>query len=422
MRRPNVGRLIALLFVATVVTLLAIDTAMACRFFSRHSAVSSCPPVWCPPVTSCPPVVECPPVSCCSDQIVYGDVVESSYYPSGETVIDSGCCGSVVSGPVDGGSITPVEPMSAEPSPSPTPAVPEPPAEDGDNELMDDADSVDEAAADMPLDEPPAEADGDELFNDLDSPEEAAAPPDAFDAPADEMPADDFPADDFPADEPAGDDLFGDPADTEAAPPADAGDDLFGSGDDVGGFDEAPAADAPADDAFPGFDEPAETPQPDAAPADDADSLDDLFGGTDSASDAEPRMARQEDANDDLFDGLDAPASDAVAPAATEEMPAASEPSAVDDLDDLFGAKPAVEPTKPVSSETDELPFRVWTDNSGQYQTVARLVQISPTHVRLLKDNGRYSTVSKTRLSQADLAYVGQMESRLGVLDQLAAR
>ena len=66
----------------------------------------------------------------------------------------------------------------------------------------------------------------------------------------------------------------------------------------------------------------------------------------------------------------------------------------------------------------------MWTDNTGQYQTVGRLVKVSPTHVRLLKDNGRFSTVPKHRLSEADLAYVQDVTKQLGVeyFDQVARR
>jgi hypothetical protein len=410
MRRPTVGRLIAASFAVTLVILIAIDTTMACRFFSRHHvAVSYVSDTCCPPVVSCPPV-DCGPTIICGE--VIGSSCSSVPY---ETTVDSSCCGgeTVISGPVEGTITSPSPTPPTPPTSSAAPTAPTPPTqleptpavEENGDELMDD--SVDEAAAEEPLDDsddvlPPAEAGEDEMFDDLETP-------------ADDLPADDLPADDAPADD---SDLFGDPAD-DVAPPADApaddaADDLFG-GDDAAGFEEAPA---PADDALPGFDDPAPTDAPpaDTPPADDADSLDDLFGSNGANREPEPRMARQPESGDDLFDGLDA------TPASTESPAPADEANPVDDLDDLFGTTPAPAPTKPVSSETDELPFRIWTDNTGQYQTVGKLVQISPTQIRLLKDNGRFSTVSKERLSQADLAYVTQMETHLGVLDQLVVR
>jgi hypothetical protein len=61
--------------------------------------------------------------------------------------------------------------------------------------------------------------------------------------------------------------------------------------------------------------------------------------------------------------------------------------------------------------------MREWTDNTGHYHVVARLVSVTDTHVRLFKENGRYTTVPFERLSQADLAFVqnqatGQIASK----------
>jgi len=277
------------------------------------------------------------------------------------------------------------------------------------------------------IDEAPAEADA-PAFDDLDTPADAAPADDAL--PADDVPADDLDAFDAPADAPADD----------SALPAEA---------------------APADDALPGFDEPAPGDAPAETPADapaDGDNLDDLFGGNQATTEAEPRTARQTEPADDLFgseaaaapaattpapttpapdsaptadDLFDAPATPD-APPAVETPPAAETPagenkSTVDDLDDLFGAVPsaAAPATRPVTTPTSqELEVRVWTDNTGHYRTVGRLVKISPTHVRLLKDNGRFSTVAKDRLSQADLAYVEKQVELLGIelFDQLARR
>jgi hypothetical protein len=50
--------------------------------------------------------------------------------------------------------------------------------------------------------------------------------------------------------------------------------------------------------------------------------------------------------------------------------------------------------------------MRLWSDNTGKYQVVAKLVSVGPKHVRLLKDTGKYTTVSFERLSRADLAFV----------------
>lgn len=53
---------------------------------------------------------------------------------------------------------------------------------------------------------------------------------------------------------------------------------------------------------------------------------------------------------------------------------------------------------------------RLWTDNTGKYQVRARLVAVTATHVRLLKENGKFTTVPYGRLSQSDLAFVRQAD------------
>ena len=63
-------------------------------------------------------------------------------------------------------------------------------------------------------------------------------------------------------------------------------------------------------------------------------------------------------------------------------------------------SKVAIQPTKSNSG------MRVWTDNTGKYQVVARLVTIKDGKVRLLKETGRHTTVPFERLSRTDLAFV----------------
>ena len=75
-------------------------------------------------------------------------------------------------------------------------------------------------------------------------------------------------------------------------------------------------------------------------------------------------------------------------------------------VDDLF-AEPAPGADKSTSPSTPNA-MRLWTDNTGKYRVTARLVMVSQTHVRLLKENGQYTTVPFSRLSQADVAFVRQ--------------
>ncbi len=60
-----------------------------------------------------------------------------------------------------------------------------------------------------------------------------------------------------------------------------------------------------------------------------------------------------------------------------------------------------------LASEND----RDWVDNTGHYSTRARLVAFPEGHVRLLKENGRTTTVPLARLSQADLEFVNRQAS-----------
>ena len=203
-----------------------------------------------------------------------------------------------------------------------------------------------------------------------------------------------------------------------------ATDDAFGNiGDALPGFEEA--ADAASDfddvtveetDASSDFEEETPASTDDALPGFDelpVEAVDDVLPGD------LDEVPADDDIGDDLPGSEDVPADD-VDPAAEDE-------DSDESFDDLFGFRliePAPPVTKSVATRVSELPMRAWTDNTGNYQTVGRLEKIGDTHVRLFKQNGRYSTVSLERLSQADLEYVAQMRERLGVvsLEKVARR
>jgi hypothetical protein len=148
--------------------------------------------------------------------------------------------------------------------------------------------------------------------------------------------------------------------------------------------------------------------------------VDDLFNNTtpapaDATTPTEPApldpAAPKADSTDDLFKETSeptAPAPDAAAPVADP----AGEPKK-QEVDDLFSDPAPADK----STSNDPNAMREWIDNTGNYRVVARLVSVSDTHVRLLKENGRYTTVPFERLSQADLAFVqnqgtGQIASK----------
>ena len=90
---------------------------------------------------------------------------------------------------------------------------------------------------------------------------------------------------------------------------------------------------------------------------------------------------------------------------------------AKDDLDDIFGQRHSINKLKTTvaSVDTDNPPkIRRWVDNTELYSTVGRLVLVMPGAVRILKDNGRYTTVATNRLSSVDLDYVDQMDHQHG--------
>ena len=144
------------------------------------------------------------------------------------------------------------------------------------------------------------------------------------------------------------------------------------------------------------------------------DEEEDIFGGDDfgGADDfgAGDDTGAADDGFDDVLDGDDFGGDDA-------------------DLDAIFDDGAKIERVRdgfreviPVAARrSTDLPYRLWTDNTGEYRTVGRLVQITKTHVRMLKDNGKHSTVAKTRLSKADLKYAAEMESVLGLRDNFDA-
>jgi len=122
---------------------------------------------------------------------------------------------------------------------------------------------------------------------------------------------------------------------------------------------------------------------------------------------------------DDLFGAPAKPAAPAAPAEPAPAAPAAPAPAAP--------AKPAVEdpfadPFK-ISAE-GQLPVRTWNDNTGTFQVEGRLIAILPDHVRLLKTNGRTTTVPMRRLSEADATYVEEAAARhgAGLIGQVAAK
>jgi hypothetical protein len=161
-------------------------------------------------------------------------------------------------------------------------------------------------------------------------------------------------------------------------------------------FKETPAAPTPAPpgaapaaaETPPAAETPAAAETPPAEGEKKADSVDDLFKET-----SEPKPSASEPA-----------AAPAAAPEAAPTQP--EEPAKAGKVEDLFN-DPAAKQDKSASADSPNA-MRLWTDNTGKYHVTARLVMVSQTHVRLLKDTGKFTTVPFERLSHADLAFVRQ--------------
>lgn len=91
-------------------------------------------------------------------------------------------------------------------------------------------------------------------------------------------------------------------------------------------------------------------------------------------------------------------------------LPAPATPApAVEDSD---GSDKPASDDDPFSSLAPE-PVRRWFDDSGSHDTVGRLVEVHPDRVRILKLNGRFTSVPISRLSVADRSYVTATGVRL---------
>lgn len=291
--------------------------------------------------------------------------------------------------------------------------------------------------------------------------------------PADTIPADTVPADnaadpfgttppaELPA-APAANDPFGAPA--PEAPAVPAGNDPFGAPTEPAPVEPDLFGNPPADTPAPaGADDPfgapaAVEPAP-GAPADGAAAggVADLFGGdaaapAPAAGDtdlfAPPAVEKAAPAADgaDLFGNPaagDAPApagdgADLFGPPPAGDAPAADDPfskptstiNSPTSFDELFGVpadpvgdQPAASNVETSDKEAPALeadPFaeafkstRVWRDNTGSFEVTAVLAEIHPDKVRLLKDNGKYTSVPLHRLNTADRQMVEAIAHKL---------
>jgi hypothetical protein len=131
-------------------------------------------------------------------------------------------------------------------------------------------------------------------------------------------------------------------------------------------------------------------------------------------------------AADDLF-------GDPAAAPKPAAMPASATPPAAAPADDLFGTPPAAAPATPApapatapaddpfappsNDKVTSRAYRLWVDDTGTFQVRAKLVVVLDGKVRLLKENGKFTTVPLERLSKADLQFVVE-QSAIAALGQ----
>jgi len=156
----------------------------------------------------------------------------------------------------------------------------------------------------------------------------------------------------------------------------------------------APAAEKPGATSEKPAEKPAATPpQTPSAPESKPAAGEDLFGAP-AAEKAAP---------------AEKPAAPAEKPAdKPADKPAGEEKKDEKKSDDIFGSSSTVlhESGGLASNE-----MRTWTDNTGNFSCQARLVRLVDGQAKLLKDNGRTTTVQLSRLSANDLRFVERQAS-----------
>ena len=189
----------------------------------------------------------------------------------------------------------------------------------------------------------------------------------------------------------------------------------------------------------PGLEKPGEADQPVAPAAPMPAAVEDLAGGP------EVKLPQQEPKEPNLFDLYSDETDDEATP--SEEPPADSRPETTDDEagepaeDAAAETTPAAEAEMTEAEDEDEdedeaedeqaeadpaeaavavpdEPMRRWSNDSNTHHTQGWLVEVRADRVRILKVNGRHTTVLTESLSAADRDYVSAVGGRLAAQQQ----
>ncbi|MFM1996110.1 MAG: hypothetical protein RLZZ111_497 [Planctomycetota bacterium] len=129
---------------------------------------------------------------------------------------------------------------------------------------------------------------------------------------------------------------------------------------------------------------------------------------------AEPAMKKEAPAAEIEKPAEEAPppAADSVPPASEPAEPAAEEPAAKPAEADAAPEQDA-EAADATAHTVPNEPQRLWTDASGAHRARGWLVAVGADRVRILKANGRHTTVAIAMLSAPDRDYVAEVTTRL---------
>jgi hypothetical protein len=385
-----VRRWIHSVIVALLCLTLFVDTAKACWFRRHRGRTQTCRPAVCPPACGQPTWQSLQPgcEGSMSEVAIADVVVHDADGEFAHDVSTNECCtpcaGSdeefataepVVEGEPIVGEQSVVQPKTADvvvhgptivvdAAPRPTPAA-------------------DQAAAEQPMTLPPLPAE--------------PRGPQPMPAPLPELkPAPTLAPAESPAAAPMNKDVAVEPKpETDSDTEADA-EKPAASSDDLAGEPAMPpaAAKPPVENLFDEFDDEEDEAvvagDDEAAPA--AEPAEDEEMAAEESADDEPAAPAEESAGDD---SEEKPTTEAADGAETDEKDAAPE----EEQDSAF--------------LTPGEPMRHWTDATGEHQVMGWLVGIRGDEVRILKLNGRHTTVTLETLSAADRDYATAVADRL---------
>jgi len=164
--------------------------------------------------------------------------------------------------------------------------------------------------------------------------------------------------------------------------------------------------------------QPATTPSPNEQTEPAAPTFPATPATADTAAEPEEPVTTQEANLFDLYDDTDENAASGNAALPADE-------AATEDVLEAGEAPPeppaSTEASPDAAFFTPDEPMRRWTNEAGTHQAQGWLVELRADRVRILKVNGRHTTVARESLSAEDRAYVSAVSDRLAADRQSTA-